>query len=620
MSVNLSPIGGAAAQFFDNNGNPLSGGKLYTYAAGTTTPLASYTTSAGNVPHTNPIILDSAGRVPGGQIWLTDGSVDYKFLLETSFSVLVGTFDNIPPAVSGTAADIVYLPAGNGAVATTVQAKLRESVSVLDFGASPSATAAQNSIALQAALTYASSIGGMLYIPQGEYTYDTGLIYTNNGRGLLIEGASTSNFTAAGGSILKYTGAGNAIVFNGNASTVFIQMRGVTVQGTANALSGIKLNAGWYFKIVDCVVRGFNGTGSSGVYLTYSIGNFVGVTDIIRCNFNLNTQHVYWDVPDVNVVNIDNCRFSDHTYGIFQKAGTASRNVNVTACVFDSTSAFDIASYDGAQNWTITGCYFEQAGALDSPRILITNGGGVINTAITISGNTFSKPIGTAGQTLIYVATCDGLVIENNWSAYPFTNTPVLDRFSVFTTGVTNYRISPFNAVNGATPYPVNINANINYGGYDNAVGGKLYFGSLEFPSIVVASSNANTLDDYEKGTWTPTIEGGSSPGTTTYALRTGRYTKIGRVVQVECEVSWTAATGTGLIALTGFPFFSIEAAPLVLVASNLTFTGQAAFRMFANGAFGYVYAFSSGAAETNPLLSANTSATLRISGSYTTV
>jgi len=135
MSVNLSPIGGAAAQFFDNNGNPLAGGKLYTYAAGTTTPRAAYTTSAGNVPHTNPIILDSAGRVPGGQIWLTDENVDYKFLLETSTSVLVGTFDNIPSVISGSAADIVYLPAGTGAVATTVQAKLRETVSVKDFGA-----------------------------------------------------------------------------------------------------------------------------------------------------------------------------------------------------------------------------------------------------------------------------------------------------------------------------------------------------------------------------------------------------------------------------------------------------------------------------------------------------
>jgi hypothetical protein len=93
MTVYLSPIGGAGWQFLDNNGNPLSGGKLHTYAAGTTTPQATYTTSAGNVAHTNPIVLDSAGRVPGGEIWLTFAS--YKFALYTSTDVLIATYDNI---------------------------------------------------------------------------------------------------------------------------------------------------------------------------------------------------------------------------------------------------------------------------------------------------------------------------------------------------------------------------------------------------------------------------------------------------------------------------------------------------------------------------------------------
>jgi hypothetical protein len=94
MSVFLSPVGGVAAQFFDNNGNPLSGGKLYTYAAGTTTPLVSYTTSAGNVARTNPIVLNSAGRVgDGGEIWIT--SAQYKFVLTTSTDVLIATYDNI---------------------------------------------------------------------------------------------------------------------------------------------------------------------------------------------------------------------------------------------------------------------------------------------------------------------------------------------------------------------------------------------------------------------------------------------------------------------------------------------------------------------------------------------
>ena len=94
MSVTPSPIGGFAAQFFDNNGVILSGGKIYTYAAGTTTPQATYTSASGVTPHANPIILDSAGRVPGGEIWLTDGLV-YKFVIETATSILLGTYDNI---------------------------------------------------------------------------------------------------------------------------------------------------------------------------------------------------------------------------------------------------------------------------------------------------------------------------------------------------------------------------------------------------------------------------------------------------------------------------------------------------------------------------------------------
>jgi len=93
MAVNLSPVGGAAAQFFTNNGVILSGGKLYTYAAGTTTPAATFTSSSGNTNHTNPIILDSAGRVPGGEIWLS--ASPYKFLIKDSNDVLIGTYDNI---------------------------------------------------------------------------------------------------------------------------------------------------------------------------------------------------------------------------------------------------------------------------------------------------------------------------------------------------------------------------------------------------------------------------------------------------------------------------------------------------------------------------------------------
>ena len=93
MAVNLSPVGGAAAQFFDNNGIPLAGGLLYTYAAGTSTPLATYTTQQATVLNSNPIVLDSAGRVPN-EIWLTS-TYAYKFVLQNASGVQVWSYDNL---------------------------------------------------------------------------------------------------------------------------------------------------------------------------------------------------------------------------------------------------------------------------------------------------------------------------------------------------------------------------------------------------------------------------------------------------------------------------------------------------------------------------------------------
>jgi hypothetical protein len=93
-AVTLSIFAGVGAQLFDNNGVILSGGKLYTYAAGTTTPLAAYTSSTGSTPHTNPIILDAAGRVPGGEIWL-NSIYTYKIVVRTSTDVLIASYDNI---------------------------------------------------------------------------------------------------------------------------------------------------------------------------------------------------------------------------------------------------------------------------------------------------------------------------------------------------------------------------------------------------------------------------------------------------------------------------------------------------------------------------------------------
>ena len=64
-------------------------------------------------------------------------------------------------------------------------------------------------------------------------------------------------------------------------------------------------------------------------------------------------------------------------------------------------------------------------------------------------------------------------------------------------------------------------------------------------------------LNDYEEGTWTPVIVGGTTAGTGTYSQQIGKYTKVGRVVHIYFALAWSAHTGTGKTIVTGFPFAS---------------------------------------------------------------
>lgn len=86
MSFELFPV----VQWFDNNGNPLAGGLISTFLAGTTTPQATFTDVTGGTPNANPVVLDSAGRA---QIWF--GPASYKLVLKTSAGVTLMTIDNV---------------------------------------------------------------------------------------------------------------------------------------------------------------------------------------------------------------------------------------------------------------------------------------------------------------------------------------------------------------------------------------------------------------------------------------------------------------------------------------------------------------------------------------------
>ena len=105
MSVNLSPIGNGI-NFLGTTGLPLAGGQLYTYQAGSSTPLSTYSDNGGTVPNANPIVLGVDGR-PQTEIWLTQG-FNYKFILTDSNNNIIQSYDNLygilqtAPAVSNT--------------------------------------------------------------------------------------------------------------------------------------------------------------------------------------------------------------------------------------------------------------------------------------------------------------------------------------------------------------------------------------------------------------------------------------------------------------------------------------------------------------------------------------
>ena len=315
MSVTPSPIGGFAAQFFDNNGVILSGGKIYTYAAGTTTPQATYTSASGVTPHANPIILDSAGRVPGGEIWLTDGLV-YKFVIETATSILLGTYDNITgvnsnfvnytvqeEVITATAgqtvfnlstinytpgtnsltvyidgvnqyvgdsyletdsdtvtftaglhvgaevkfttaiqtttgavnADIVaYDPPFTGGVATTVEDKLEQYVSVKDFGAVGDGVV-DDTAAIQAAI----ASGKPIYFPKPSVAYTTSQTITITTPTFLYADPETRvKLTAADSAVIEidYTNGGPFFDHTGS-------IENFVLDGNGNAVDGLSLKA-----------------------------------------------------------------------------------------------------------------------------------------------------------------------------------------------------------------------------------------------------------------------------------------------------------------------------------------------------------------------------------------
>lgn len=289
-------------QFFAANGTPLVGGKLYSYAAGTTTPLATYTDEAGLTPNANPVILDSRGEA---SVWL--GSTAYKLRLTTATDVDVWTVDNLNKgdtatlaalAASGGSALVGFIQSGSGAQARTAQDKMRDVVSVFDFMTPTqiaavkannytTVTAAEITTAVQNAITAAA--GRTVLIPAGTYRISDTLSYNvpksfgafSPGIKLMGDGMTKTflDHRAANKPLIDIDSATHEISYEAAMGASISELAIINPGSTAGSI-GIRVLNGYQVKIDHCYIKNMTSHGielKNGLY-TDDGWNMISIT------------------------------------------------------------------------------------------------------------------------------------------------------------------------------------------------------------------------------------------------------------------------------------------------------------------------------------------------------
>lgn len=681
MAVNLSPVGGAAAQFFNNDGTVLSGGKLNTYTAGTTTPATTYTTSAGSIAHSNPIVLNSAGRVPGsGEIWLTDG-ITYKFVLTDANDVLIATYDNIYGinniAFPISATNVNFLQAGTGAVVRTVQNKERDIVSVKDFGAVGDGTT-NDTAAIQLAYNYvASQGGGRIIWPRATYYVPGTIIFGTN-----TETDGCKSRINANGQLLFDTGylSGGVLVSN-NATAVGDYSTAVFNSSIGNFLiydasdvfrlfkflSGSRIHdiecqntTGRLIRARECFYSNFErliryGTSNDGIAGT---GNFTSGSSVAT-------------VANATAVQLSNgmvfrttVAFPVATTTITAVGAADSGGAGLTNVTLSQVSSITVSAGGGNSGFVA----IASANIVPLYEFTTANSNIVFNKCSAsarwlgwslneVNSSTFISPDITACTIgMQFTGSCTANTITaayvENVKNYVYDCTAASAAASldigpsnyylcagVITAGLTGQVSGTLNlgaTLTGYTPYGfssagsafIDLNSPnakmVVIGGPTDLAGmngvspsGGVFQHGVWMPNTPV--TNTRVLDFYLEGTFTPVLEGTTSAGVGTYTTQLGAFTRIGNRVFFTINLAWTAHTGTGDMLVSGLPYTpALVYRVFSLTGVNLSYTnGNQLVGQMGILSFTKIEVVQIAAAASPAAVAIDTSAQIIVTGNY---
>lgn len=470
-------------QFFDANGNPLVGGKLYTYAAGTNTPLATYTDAGGATPNANPVILDSRGEA---NVWL--GVTQYKFTLKDSLDNLIWTVDNLNQVDAVTQAAILarfaqsdgsslvgFLQNGGNAISTTVQTKLRESVSVKDFGAvgdgvANDTTAIWNAIISLRAnpVSILDTIGGstitayssgVVLFPPGIYKISPDQLKIYQDLGLTLKGSGsrrTNNSVRASTTVLiSGTSSGFGIQAYRNGA------RGLTIEDM-DICYETSAFTGSVFDVLDCpgvtMKRVFLGTygitAGTRLQTAYSClrSTYDEFMHFVDCVFDGAVRGWWSDDTRTELGNtfggsftkFDSCVFYDFSETHVYHGGSRTRSgVNFSNCAFNpisvspSSTCLNVDNVDGL---IVQECGFSPS-VSSAPAVQWIR---VTNSTGSLVGN-FIDDLSSAGQISGQLVVSGNRVFSTN--GFTLLGGVITGRSNEFSKGTNGWTISPTNAI-----------------------------------------------------------------------------------------------------------------------------------------------------------------------------